>query len=312
MLELLQQTDYDRTKIKSSIDSALQENNFYTLLPENGRILLKPNFVVPSAKEDPSCTHPEFYMAIASLLLDKGYKVGIGESPAFGSCRAALKAHGVLKEVESLGIEVVEFKTLHAYKGPKDEKAYQDLTIAAEIKQWDRLINLPKIKVHQQFMFTAACKNLYGCVVGKRKFFLHNKCKNDPTVFAKMILANVRQAKAVLHIGDAITAMHVKGPRGGDPYALGKIIISDNPLAHDWLVCKMIGLDPQKTPLFKVLGDEMIQDIEKKCETIISSTDFEIAQNFEQSYSTDISFSPYHILRSFYRGVKFKIKLKST
>ena len=311
MLELLQQSNYDRNEIKSRIDSLLNEIDFYTLLPKAGRILLKPNFVVPSPKEDPSCTHPDFYMAIATLLLGKGYQVGIGESPAFGSCRAALKAHGVLEEVESLGIEVVEFKTRHAYKGPKDEKAYQDLTIAAEIKQWDRLINLPKIKVHQQFMFTAACKNLYGCVVGKRKFFLHNKCKNDPTVFAKMILANVRQAQAILHIGDAITAMHVKGPRGGKPYALGEIIVSDNPLAHDWLVCKIIGLDPLKTPLFKVLSDEVIQDIEQKCESIISASDFEVAKGFEQSYSTDISFSPYHILRSFYRGVKFKLSSQS-
>ena len=109
MLELLQQSNYDRNEIKSRIDSLLNEIDFYTLLPKAGRILLKPNFVVPSPKEDPSCTHPDFYMAIATLLLGKGYQVGIGESPAFGSCRAALKAHGVLEEVESLGIEVVEF-----------------------------------------------------------------------------------------------------------------------------------------------------------------------------------------------------------
>ena len=306
MLKLIEQTSYDRQSIRDKVNAILEESEFFKLLPENGRILLKPNFVVPSSKEDPSCTHPDFYLAIASLLLDKGYHVGIGESPAFGSCRAALKAHGVLDEVQKLGIEVVEFKTLHGYKGVKDEKAYQDLTIAAELQQWDRLINLPKLKVHQQFYFTAACKNLYGCVVGKRKFFLHNKCKNDKATFAKMILANVRQAKAILHISDGITAMHVKGPRGGEPYQLGKIIIGDNPLSHDWLYCKLIGLAPESTPLFTVLDKKVHEQLEQEC----AEFDIQPAKGFQQSYLTDISFSPYHILRSFYRSLQFKLQRK--
>ena len=44
-----------------------------------------------------------------------------------------------------------------------------------------------------------------------------------------MILANARKAQAILHIGDGISAMHVKGPRGGKTHAFGKVIISDNP-----------------------------------------------------------------------------------
>ena len=127
-------------------------------------------------------------MAVADYLIDHGKDVTIAESPAFGSCQMALRFHGVIKECRQKGIKYFTFSKASSFEGVEDSKQFGELTIAKELQDYDGLINLPKLKVHQQFVFTGAAKNLYGCVTGKRKFYRHNVCKNDPVRFAHMII----------------------------------------------------------------------------------------------------------------------------
>ena len=307
MIQLFQQATYDRTELTQLFKLAFENAACQKLLENKKRILLKPNFVVPEKKEGGSTTHPDFYMSLAHYLKSQGHEVGIGESPAFGSCKKALKFHEVFDECKSSGIEVVEFNQNEKFDGVPDS-SYEVLTIAKELQNWDAIINLPKLKVHQQFMFTGASKNLYGCVTGKRKFVRHNLCKNDPVKFADMILANAEKAGCILHIGDGVEAMHVKGPRGGEIYPLGKILISDNYLSHDWVFAHLIGLEPMSTPLFKAVSEKQIKELKEECNTVLESPCFSVAENFIQSYRTDISFSPWHLLRSGWRSMKFKLK----
>lgn len=306
VIRLLQQTRYHRAEIKTALRPVLEELALLDKLKNRRRVLLKPNFVVPAPRDDASTTHPELYMAVAELLLEAGFAVGIGESPAFGSCTRALKAHGVLEECRERGIEVVEFTQHRAYAGLEDEKHYRELNIAGELQDWDAVINLPKLKAHQQFTFTAAAKNLYGCVAGKRKFFRHNVCGNDPVRFARMILANAAEADCVLHIGDGIQAMHVKGPRGGRSFPLGKIIVADDYLAHDWLFCRLTALEPLSTPLFQAASDSAARRAEEACRDIVAADDFQPADDFIHARLTDISFSPRLVVRSAWRMVKYK------
>ena len=309
MIELISQKSYDRSEIREKLERLFEDHDiFNTLLADKKKVLLKPNFVVPEKAEDCATTHPDFYMSIAILLQSKGYDVGIGESPAFGTCKKALKFHGVFEECIEKGIKVVEFKNSETFEGLPDVSSYKSLTIASELQDWDAIINLPKLKVHQQFTFTAATKNLYGCVSGMRKFVRHTMCKNDPVKFAKMVVANAKKANCILHIGDGIQAMHIKGPRGGKPYPMGKIIFSDDFLVHDWLTSTIMGFDPLKTPLFQCLSEEERHNAELSCKSIVDSDSFEVAEGFKHSYLIDISFSPWHLLRSGWRSLKFNLK----
>ena len=307
MINIVSINTYDRSLISREILTQLEQCDFFGRIPEKSSVLLKPNFVMPSPVGDSSCTQPDFYMAIAQIFLDKGFKVGIGESPAFGSCKKALKTHGVYDEALEKGIAVVEFSNNQSYQGPTTKGPYSTLSICKEINEWDFLINLPKLKVHQQMHFTGACKNLYGCVAGKKKILLHNICKNEPVKFAEMILANARKAQAILHIADGIEAMHIKGPRGGESHPFGKIIISDNPLQLDYIFATMANYKLKETPLFAALPDEIFEDIEESCEETLSSPNFSHAENFIHSYINDISFSPPKLIRSGFRSMKFKL-----
>lgn len=309
MLQLISQDRYDRQSIKQQLDSLVSDQHLVKAISGRRRVLLKPNFVMPAPRHDASTTHPEFYLAVAELLIDRGFHVGIGESPAIGSCRAALKAHDVLEECDHLGVEVVEFKGVQKYDGVESDKRYGQLTIAQELDSWDSLINLPKLKTHQQFTFTAASKNLYGCVTGKRKFLRHNLCANDPVRFGSMILANANRAACALHIGDGITAMHVKGPRNGQPFPLHGIIVAQDHLAHDWLFCLMTGLDPMSTPLFRAASAQEREAARAQAELIAAGDGFQIAGDFEHAPLIHISFSPWAIARSGFRTLRHSFRV---
>ena len=264
---LAHHTAYDRAHLREALATNLSLGGWFERLRERGnKVLLKPNFVMSAPRDDTSTTHPDFYMALAQVLINQGFKVGIGESPAFGSCTSALQAHGVLEEAHELGISIVEFRRSQTFAGLTDQPFYRELSIAAELRDWDSIINVPKLKTHRQFAFTGATKNLYGCVVGKRKFMRHNACANDPARFAQMIIANATQVNCVLHIADGIEAMHVNGPRGGQPYALGHVLIAENPLLLDWIFCRLISLPAKQTPLFKALDWDAQQQLQHQAE----------------------------------------------
>lgn len=308
MLALLPHTGYTREAIAEALRSELQRHGLLQRLAARGeRVLLKPNFVMPAPPDDASTTHPQFYMAVATVLQDAGFQVGIGESPAFGSCQAALAAHGVLDECRQRGIEVVAFRQARHYPGVSSERHYRRLSVAVELGAWHSVLNLPKLKTHRQFVFTGACKNLYGCVVGKRKFIRHNLCGNDPVRFARMILANAAHIDCPLHIGDGIEALHVMGPRGGQRFALGAIVISDDPLEHDLAQCWLTALAPQDTPLFQAAGAARLAALQAACAPALAASGLTPAQGFRHAPQVHISFSPWAVLRSTLRTLRHRL-----
>jgi uncharacterized protein (DUF362 family) len=300
---------YDREKLQQIFTELFRQHGWLARLRERGtRVLLKPNFVMASAPGNTSTTHPDFYMALAQMLIAQGFTVGIGESPAFGSCTGALRAHGVLEQALAGGIEVVEFSKVQTYAGVVDERFYRELSVAAELDDWDSVINLPKLKTHRQFVFTGATKNLYGCVVGKRKFFRHNVCGNDPVRFARMVIANAMQVNCVLHIADGVESMHVNGPRGGAPYLLGQILASPDPLLLDWTFCKMVGLEPNTTPLFAALDTHRQEQLHRAWAR--HCQDLPVVSDFIHAPFMHISFSPWALARSCVRSIRHGLGLQ--
>ena len=306
-------SDYDRNAIRMILEDQFDQfPKVNRSLCSGTRILLKPNFVAPDTPKNASTTHPEFYLALAELLLDRGCKVTIGESPAFGTTSLCVRKHGVLDECKRLGIPLITFSKTETYEHEHEHKAFQEMTIAAELQDFDVRINLPKLKVHQQMVFTAATKNLYGCITGFRKAYRHFVCENNPALFADMVRKNAEQAKFDLHIADGIEALHVKGPRGGKPYPLGEILMSDSHLALDWYFCQRIGLLPEKAPLFVNCGQAMFDELHALTKHLTEATDFEVAPNFQLSEESPIQFSAKHVVKSLTKRAIRQIKGQNT
>jgi ferredoxin len=112
----------------------------------------------------------------------------------------------------------------------------------------DVLINLPKLKTHAQMLMTLGVKNLFGCIVGLRKPEWHFRTGVNREMFAELLVRIHNTVKPCLTIVDGILAMEGEGPgRSGTPRELGVIVGSDDAIALDIVICRMLGSTPDRS-----------------------------------------------------------------
>ena len=283
---------YDPIQIRESLEQGLLSlGGVEALLKGRNKILLKPNFVAVRSKEANVCTRPEVILAVADVLLDRGVKVALGESPGFGSAEKAVEMLGLQEGLEKRQIPYFTFSKVRRFR--TDNPKFPWLSIAAELEEYDGLINLAKVKTHCQTQFSGAVKNLYGCVPGKRKAARHMKAGNDELAFMRMLVDNYHQAAAFLHLGDGIEALHRHGPTKGDSLPLGSLFLGDDGIELDWAICRKIGLDPMQTLQFQVLGAQK--------DVVPLGDRLETEPEFEHALKIPIFFNPARVLRSVLR-----------
>lgn len=293
-------TTYDRLKIINALEESLRYfPDAVASIKHSDRVLLKPNLLQPALPQEAVTTHPELILAVIDVFRDFNIKVSIADSPAFGSARGCLKRMGILEELKKRQVKIFTFSKNTTYELEKPIHKHHAFSIAREIEEFDTIINLPKLKTHCQMQFTGATKNLYGCLGGKAKFIRHMTMKNNKNFFAQMLIANAEQVKPVLHIGDGITAMHRHGPRGGEPYNMGTIIVSNDFRAFDWTFCEMIGLKPEETYLFNNT---------QKPSFDIEGEPLEIFNDFVHAEQIDIAFHPLRMVRSVLKDKLIKLQ----
>ncbi len=209
-------------------------------------VLLKPN-LISGRGTALSCTNGIFLAAVAEWLIDRGARVRIGDSPAFGTARQVLTRQGIMPLLEHVDVPLVEFKT------PKMHNLSHGVTvgIAEEALDCDLFINLPRIKAHSQMYMTVAVKNNFGIVVGMRKAMAHMKNGSSHTKFADLMLDLVELLPPHVTMCDGIEVMHRQGPVNGDLLALGCIAGSRDPVALDTALLSALELDHQRCPIWR-------------------------------------------------------------
>lgn len=210
------------------------------------KILVKPNFLYPSAAEKAITTHPAVIGAVLSLLREAGMKnVLVGDSPGSGTCRAAL-GKLALSEEELCGARIADMDKEVLVPIPNG-RAAKEIYFAREVTEADAIIGLCKMKTHALERVTGAVKNMFGLVCGKRKAACHVKFPSA-SEFAKL-LADIHNATPQrLHIMDAVTAMEGNGPASGTPVPMNMILASADPVALDTVFCRLVYLDPAVVP----------------------------------------------------------------
>ena len=145
---------YDVARIKEFCDQAAPHLELPGSL-HGSAVLLKPNLISSRASKL-ACSEALFVRAVAEWFLDQGARVEIGDSPSFGSAAQVINKMGIGAELEGLDVDIVEFKT------PKEHHLTHGVRvgIAEEALGCDLLVNLPRIKAHNQMYVTIAVKNL--------------------------------------------------------------------------------------------------------------------------------------------------------
>ena len=242
LVNLLSHDNYDRGLILDRVRELLHPlGGMERFVRPGSRVVLKPNLVFGRASDKAINTHPEIFRAAAVLAREAGAGwIGMGDSPGYGTARAAAKSCGLAAVAEEEGVELIEFT-------PQEDvdqgRAFMRLELARELLEADVIVNLPKMKTHGQMLMTLAVKNMFGAVPGARKLQWHYRAGRDRMLFARAINEIARRVKPQVSILDAVVGMDGMGPTAGRARKVGFLAASDDPWALDAAVMDVLGLD---------------------------------------------------------------------
>lgn len=240
-------SEYDPHKVKATLEAGLAPFGGIAAFIDNGdKVLLKPNLLTAASPEEVVCTHPAVLEGVILLLEGACQEIWVGDSPGFGSTKAVATAAGLEAVCRRRGVELVPMNNPVPLACPGG-KTDQEFHVADWVVKADKIINLPKLKLHGLMTFTGAVKNMMGILPGVAKGKMHVKHPGK-TGFAQMLLDVYSCAKPVLNIMDGIVAMEGAGPRSGRPKEVGLLLVSDDGIALDSVACNIIGLAPMAVP----------------------------------------------------------------
>lgn len=217
-----------------------------TFIGRGEKVLIKPNFIIPRPAEHAAQTDPAVVIALAQIIKDFGAKPIVGDSPAWNSIWACIRALGLKEPLKHMGVPVVALN-----KPIRHKTGNGSVGISRVALEVDKIINLPKLKTHQQLGATFAIKNMFGCVSGKEKAFLHFTKGKSCEAFCEMLVEIYKLLKPVLTIVDSVVGMEGQGPINGKARRLGFLVGGTDPLACELVCCKLINFDSLRLPIIQ-------------------------------------------------------------
>jgi len=219
------------------------------------RVLLKPNLLMPARPERAITTHPAIVEGLIGLVREAGGEPFVADSPG-GPLHTGAGMHRLYRDT---GLKEVAGRTgilLHcdatAIQVPTpDGVLLKRLDLLKVWQEADVVIALPKLKTHGLTTVTGATKILFGLVPGLTKSGYHAKLA-DVNRFCDMLLDVVACVRPALFVMDGVLGMEGNGPSlGGSPRQVGVLLASQDGVAMDAVVCRIIGLAPDRLPLFR-------------------------------------------------------------
>jgi uncharacterized protein (DUF362 family) len=213
-------------------------------------VVVKPNIGWDRMPIHAANTNPEVVAAVIKLAYEAGAKKVV---VADGSCNdpnRCFQRSGIWRASYELGADVVlpqehRFRTMRLKGDVLDE-----WPIFTTLVDADKVINVPVAKHHNLAKFTAAMKNWYG-VLGGRRNRLH---QNIDTSIAD--LATFMRPSLV--VMDAWRVLLRNGPQGGnidDARDMHTIVATVDQVAADAFGCTLIGQKPENLP-YLAMGEQ--------------------------------------------------------
>jgi uncharacterized protein (DUF362 family) len=242
--------DYERVRLADAIARQFELLGGLAAFVKRGdTVLLKPNFIAPRSHHHSAAqTHPAVIIETARLLKDYGAKPFVADSPAWANVAICARVLELTEPLRKLGVPIRQLNAPRKCRlGPDQPK----VGISSWALDADAIINLPKLKTHQQMVATFAVKNMFGCVSGKHKALWHLRQGNSRREFAGLLVGVCRYLRPALTIIDGIVAMHGQGPIRGPSIPLGWLIGGADPIACETICCRLVGFAPEQLPILQ-------------------------------------------------------------
>ncbi|MDP9037273.1 MAG: DUF362 domain-containing protein [Myxococcota bacterium] len=213
-------------------------------------VVVKPNIGWDRMPIHAANTNPDVVAAVIKLAYDAGAKKVI---VADGSCNdpnRCFQRSGIWRAAYALGAQVVlpqehHFRTMRLKGDVLDE-----WPVFTTLVEADKVINVPVAKHHNLAKYTAAMKNWYG-VLGGRRNRLHQSIDLSIADLATFM-------RPSLVIVDAWRVLMRNGPQGGnvdDARDMHTIVATVDQVAADAYGCTLIGQRPENLP-YLAMGEQ--------------------------------------------------------
>jgi uncharacterized protein (DUF362 family) len=213
-------------------------------------VVVKPNIGWDRMPIHAANSNPDVVAAVIKLAFEAGAKKVI---VADGSCNdpnRCFQRSGIWRAAYDVGAEVVlpqehRFRTMRLKGDVLDEWPVFTTLVDA-----DKVINVPIAKHHNLAKFTAAMKNWYG-VLGGRRNRLHQNIDTSIADLATFM-------RPTLVVMDAWRVLVRNGPQGGnidDARDMHTVVASVDQVAADAFGCTLIGQKPENLP-YLAMGEK--------------------------------------------------------
>jgi uncharacterized protein (DUF362 family) len=213
-------------------------------------VVIKPNIGWDRMPIHAANTNPDVVGAVVQLAFEAGAKKVV---VADGSCNdpnRCFQRSGIWRKAYALGAEVV-LPAEHRYRTTRMKgEVLDEWPIFTTLVDADKVINVPVAKHHNLAKYTAAMKNWYG-VLGGRRNRLHQNIDVSIADLATFM-------RPTLVVVDAMRVLVRNGPQGGnidDTKVMNTVVATVDQVAADAYGATLIGQHRDNLPYLKMGHD---------------------------------------------------------
>ena len=218
----------------------------FALFPQDvagKKVAIKPNVLRASRADEHIVTHPALLRAVVDKVEGMSpSSIVVGDNPGlfgYGDNEKSFEETGLMAAAKGHYRNFGD-STKRLALNPE---FMPEVGVSSDILEADIFISLPKFKTHGLTVMTGAVKNSYGILPGAQKSRLH-QVAGTPERFHDVIVDVFRLRVPDLFIMDAVVGMEGNGPASPELREIGCILASENAVALDAVVARMMGLDP--------------------------------------------------------------------
>lgn len=226
--------------IRQAVDRAFE---LFPLKLDGKSVLIKPNVLRESDAKEGIVTNPAVLRAVVEKVETMGpASIVVGDNPglvSYGANEESFRVTGLMDAAKGYYRNIGN-DSLRVDFNPN---FVPTVSISRIVLEADVIISLPKFKTHGLTVVTGAIKNSYGFLPGAQKAQLH-KAAGSPYRFHEAVVDVFRLRVPDFFLVDAVVGMEGNGPASPDLRDIGLILASDNAVALDAVIARMMGCDP--------------------------------------------------------------------
>lgn len=179
----------------------------------------------------------------ALRLFNGSAKISLAESDSSGGCLThdKFQHQNLFAFVESRpNVELLDLSRSQPYRcSVGNGLHFKEMILPHIFCRQPFIISLGKIKTHFVTGVTGCMKNLFGCLADTQKYLYHP--------YIDQVIVDITSIlQPDLCIVEGYPAMEGPGPEVGNKRDIGPMLLGNNAVAVDAVMCKVMGFDPKK------------------------------------------------------------------